>query len=261
MNHTLVRPLHTIDDVIAQLDHGLDRAQDARCRRGYFMALYRGVTARIGRLVAQGDYFDDNARMVRFDVIFARYYLQALDDWLGARPPSAPWSLAFEHTHDSLLIVQHLLLGMNAHIVFDLAQAAAETAPGASILALEADFNRINDVLRDAIDEVQDALAPYAPVMWLADIAGGPFDELLASQGLVLARDLAWESAKEIALARKPEARALAVQRCWCRAMSLGYTLKQRPRRLLRLVRLTEACHRRPLRVRDIIGTLRAAVS
>jgi hypothetical protein len=54
-----------------------------------------------------------------------------------------------------LALIQHLLLGMNAHILLYLIVAAAQVCPGNNIHAPEKDFMTINDVLKELIDEIQ----------------------------------------------------------------------------------------------------------
>jgi len=67
----------SIDEVLDRLTAVVNWARDSGSRVGYFAALYRQVTIRVRERVRRGE-FDDNARMERFDVIFANRYLQAL---------------------------------------------------------------------------------------------------------------------------------------------------------------------------------------
>ena len=60
--------------------------------------------------------------MERWDVSFAGLYLDALEAGLADRKPSRPWEIAFG-APDRLPALRHVLLGMNAHINYDLPQA------------------------------------------------------------------------------------------------------------------------------------------
>lgn len=61
----------------------------------------------------------------------------------GARPMRS-WDLALAATTSSWpIILQHLVVGINAHIKRDLGIATAETAPGPDLPALRRDFDRI----------------------------------------------------------------------------------------------------------------------
>src|SRR6202008_4811607 len=97
-------------------------------RAGYFAALYYKVTSRVRDGIHNGE-FEDGARMEKLDVLFASRYLDAYTKWRNGQQPSLSWQTAFESTkRSSVLVLQHLLLGMNAHINLDLGIAAAEVA-------------------------------------------------------------------------------------------------------------------------------------
>ena len=61
----------------------------------------------------------------RWDVAFARLYLDALEAGQRGEPVPAPWAVAFgaAEREPRLPAVRHVLLGMNAHINYDLPQA------------------------------------------------------------------------------------------------------------------------------------------
>lgn len=85
----------TIDDVIARLDHIIDRARQERSRLGYFAALYRNVTLRVRAGIAQGR-FEDGPRMGRLDVRFANRYFAAYDQHREGHAPTRCWQVAFD---------------------------------------------------------------------------------------------------------------------------------------------------------------------
>lgn len=189
----------SIDDVIAALDVVIDRARREGDRLGYFAALYRGVTREVKRGI-ETSRFQDGARMARLDVIFARRYLEALAAYRAGRPVTRAWRIAFDAAATrSLLVLQHLLLGMNAHINLDLGVAAAETCPGSSLPGLQHDFDEINALLAAMIDEVQRRIATVSPWMTFLDRVGARSDEEICSFCIDRARDVAWRSATTLA--------------------------------------------------------------
>lgn len=98
-------------------------------RLGYFAALYRRVTMAVKQGVAD-NIFQDGARMERLDVIFANRYLDALQEFRNGQPTTMSWRAAFQAAaHWYPLVLQQLLVGMNAHINLDLGVAAACCAP------------------------------------------------------------------------------------------------------------------------------------
>ena len=118
----------TIDEVIDRLDELIGWAATEKSRLGYFAALYRGVTVKVREGVATGA-FEDGPRMERFDVIFANRYLDAVRVYREGNNPSRSWLFAFESAKGVRpVVLQHLLLGINAHINLDLGVAAAEVS-------------------------------------------------------------------------------------------------------------------------------------
>ncbi|MBN8682630.1 MAG: hypothetical protein J0L99_08250 [Chitinophagales bacterium] len=192
-----------IQDVIFQL-----RAIVADCTQrgdmlGYFPQLYLRVT----ELVAQGienKQFEDNERMERLDVIFANRYLQAYADFKAGGGVTQSWRAAFEAAQNgNLLILQHLMLGMNAHISLDLCIAAASVSTPQTMDSLEVDFKRINSILLGEIDQVQQHLSRVSPLLGLLDTLTQKRDEQFAGFSMVVARDIAW--ANTVSLAAHPD--------------------------------------------------------
>lgn len=193
----------SIDDVLAEMDRRLRRAVAEDDPGGYFLAVYRAVTARVRDGVRAGEFADGN-RMERFDVAFAALYLDAATDFARGTPISAAWRVAFEQSQRPSLVLQHVLLGMNAHINLDLGVAAAGTAEPGRIRALEADFDRINGVLAEMIDRMQDAVATVSPWTAVVDRLGGRLDEVLGDRAIRGARERAWTFACELSSSDDP---------------------------------------------------------
>lgn len=189
----------SIDEVLAGLDHVIGVSRGRGTADGYFAALYRRVTAGVKERIARGG-FDDGARMERLDVVFANRYLEAWHARERGEAVTESWEVALGCSRSYWpVVLQHLLLGMNAHINLDLGIAAAAVAPGASIGALESDFGRINDVLAAMTDDVQDRLARIWPAMRWLDRAGGRVDEAVVNFSIRRAREHAWRVATSLA--------------------------------------------------------------
>lgn len=201
----------TIDEVILQLESIVEDASATGDPLGIFSVVYLGVTRDVKLGIEEGK-FDDGARMERLDVIFANRYLNALAAYRNAEPCTQSWKIAFEAAQSQEhLIIQHLLLGMNAHINLDLGIAAAESVPAGEIAGLERDFMSINAVLSAKIDSVQNRLSAVSPLLFLLDWAGQRKDEQFAEFSLRQARNQAWQTALNLAK-RGAEQQASAIQ-------------------------------------------------
>lgn len=188
-----------IDEVLAALDRVIATAIAEHSRVGFFAALYRQVTLRVKQGIADG-MFDDGPRMMRFDTVFANRYLDALDAWESGGVPSKSWRFALNATRRSdLIILQHLLLGINAHINLDLGVAAAQVAPGDTLPTLHGDFQRINQILGALTDDVKRVLEQFSPLLHLVDGFGGTVDDAIVNFSLSAARDDAWLHAQVLA--------------------------------------------------------------
>lgn len=189
----------TIDQVLAALDRIIADARTKGSRLGYFPALYRQVTAEVNRRTETGSFFADAERMRRLVVVFASRYLEAYERYRTGRPVTRCWQVAFAATgHYWPIVLQHLLLGMNAHINFDLAVSAVEVA-GENLETLHDDFGRINDVLGEMIDQVESRLARIWPLLTLLDRIAGRSDEAVMGFSLNKARACAWQVANDLA--------------------------------------------------------------
>ncbi|MFM9948793.1 MAG: DUF5995 family protein [Saprospiraceae bacterium] len=193
-------PAINIDEVLERLDFIIESSQNDQDPHGAFAALYRRVTAAVKDGIAAGQ-FDDGPRMERLDVVFANRYLDAWEARKAGKPVTEAWASVFETAGQGRkLLLQHLLLGMNAHINLDLGIAAATVCPGAAITDLRADFNRINDLLVQMVDSVQDNLRSVSPLLGIVDWFGKDKDERFAGFGLKATRTLAWISATSLAM-------------------------------------------------------------
>lgn len=192
-------PAQSIDEVIARLDEVIARSRRERSRLGYFALLYRTVTVKVKEGIQAG-VFDDGARMEQFDVVFASRYLDAYESYRRGARTSKCWLATFRAADSWFpIVLQHLLLGMNAHINLDLAIAAAEVAPGAQIDGLKNDFERINNILGALIGDVQDRLARISYYMTIVDRFGGRTDEALMNFSINKAREASWRVAVRLA--------------------------------------------------------------
>lgn len=190
-----INQAETIEEVINELDKIILWSLDNKSPLGYFPSLYKQVTARVKEGVEQEE-FADNHRMERLDVAFANRYLEAFAAYLENGTLTKSWQLTFDAQQQWWpLVLQHLMVGMNAHIHLDLGIAAAQTSPGDSVHHLKEDFNAINALLCLMIDQVQDALVFAWKPLKLIDAVAGQLDEGIAGHGIRFSRDFAWGNA------------------------------------------------------------------
>ena len=189
----------TIDEVLLRLDEHIARSRREEDRLGFFATLYRNVTIKVKEGIAAGS-FEDGARMERLDVAFANRYLAALEGFRRGDTTSACWLVSFKaSTRWRPLILQHLLLGMNAHINFDLGVAAAETCPGAQLSLLRHDFEQINNILGGMLAKVKADIDELSPWIDFLDNFEPQTQDKIINFSMTKARDCAWRVAVRLA--------------------------------------------------------------
>jgi len=193
----LQHPASTIAGVIAALDEIIDHCIETHSTLGYFAALYRRVTIKVAMGIEAG-MFEDGPRMEELDVVFANRYLEAYHAHRRGEETTAAWQAAFSTEHlPQLSALQHLVLGMNAHINLDLGIAACEVA-GGTPMALKADFMTINEILNSEINATQNRIARFVRPLRLVDRLLGSVDEQLSMFSISYARDKAWTQTLEL---------------------------------------------------------------
>jgi hypothetical protein len=202
---------NTIDEVITRLTEIIDWSREKKSRLGYFAALYRKVTIKVKEGIAN-ESFDDGERMERLDVIFANRYLDAFESHRNDERPTRSWDYAFRVSRQWWpIVLQHLLLGMNAHINLDLGIAAARTVPSNELQDLRDDFNRINTILAGLVGEVQNELAQIWLLLRFMNRYLGSVEKAIINFSMEKARDHAWSTAERLSpLSEDAQAREIA---------------------------------------------------
>lgn len=186
---------NNIQDVIRLLDGIIADAKAHNSRMGFFAALYRQVTLEVQRGIGRG-FFEDGPRMERLDTCFANRYLAALTAWQSGGTPTRSWKVAFTAMEDpEKIILQDLLVGMNAHINLDLGIAAAQICPGDRIEDLKSDFFKINQVLAALIQPVETVIGRFSPMIGLLERIGKKDAAEVLGFSMDVARQDAWNHA------------------------------------------------------------------
>lgn len=221
----------TIDEVIDQLSVIVDRSRLESSRLGYFASLYRKVTMCVKSGISTGR-FEDGHRMEQLDVRFANRYLEAYHRHAAGKAVTESWQLAFDAAHGwRPIILQHLLLGMNAHINLDLGIAATETCPGDDLPALKHDFDEINRILADLVQPVQDEIGEVSPWIGFLGKIESRTDDVIVNFSMDRARSAAWRFAVRLN-GLDDSARPAAIQKRDHDIASLG-RMVQKPGRYL----------------------------
>lgn len=215
--------------------------------RRHFHGTYLRTTQAIRSAVAAGG-FVDPGWVERWDVRFASLYLDALEAFESGRAVPGPWEVAFNAAGESdLAPIRHVLLGMNAHINFDLPQAVvavidpAEFADADLVTRRKQDHMRVDEVLagRVAAEDRELKKVESAGDRSLLDRLLTPLNRAASQRFIAEARDKVWHNAAVLDRARKagPDHYAAAITQLEQRSAERVADLRRPGQVVLRLAR------------------------
>jgi hypothetical protein len=194
-----------VAEVVAQMQKRLDALPGDLAHRRFFLGTYLRTTQAVGTAIDQAR-FEDPEWVERWDVEFAELYLRAHDADLAGTKPARPWRLAFDAASD-LPALGHVLLGINAHVNYDLPQALLAVISDDDFLdhrlmdRRRRDHERIDGVLAERVGAEDDELAATGPRS-LLDRALTPLNRLASQRFLREARQKVWHNTTELQRAR-----------------------------------------------------------
>lgn len=193
-----------VNDVVTQMHSRLEALPDDSARRP-FLSTYLRTTQAVGDAVATGRFVDPEW-VERWDVAFAELYLRAHDAFVAGEIAAVPrpWRLAFT-APDDLPALRHVLLGINAHVNYDLPQAmlsvitTTDFDDAALINRRRRDHERIDDVLASRVNEEDDLLGDPRTLL---DRLLTPLNRLGSKRFLREARQKVWHNLHALNAAR-----------------------------------------------------------
>jgi len=198
----------SITALIISMEADLTRLEAVGDIRRHFHATYLRTTRAVAVEIARGG-FHDNPWVEQWDLVFADLYLDALAGDLAGEPVPMPWRVAFDaaRDHGDLPPLRHVLLGMNAHINFDLPQALVAVISPADfddpdrLASRAADHRHIDDVLLDRVGAEDAELGRSG--LSLTDRVLRPLNRAATKRFLVEARTKVWRNAVVLDRARR----------------------------------------------------------
>jgi hypothetical protein len=213
-------PPVNIAELVGRMDTLLAPLEETVDANRFFLATYRRTTIAVDEEIRGGGFLD--AEWVeRWDVVFANLYLDALEQWTSGQGAPGPWAVAFTAARDERLPpLRHVLLGMNAHINYDLPQALLaaitddEFDDDALVARRSQDHAHVDAVLASRVDaEDKELIKVEQPGdrTWL-DRAMTPFNQAGTKRFLKEARRKTWANARLLSAARRRGPEALSAR-------------------------------------------------
>jgi len=206
-----------IDALIKRMTELLEPMEAANDPKRIFHATYLRTTIAVAEQIARPGGFADPQWTERWDVAFAELYLEALEQLQAGEQTSRPWAVAFG-ARRGLPVLNRLLLGMNAHINYDLPQALLAVITDEEfddtelIGRREADHKAIDGILASRVSAEGDELVSIYGPGSLPDRLLKPFNERGTRRFLREARQKVWANALSLSQARRTGAGAYAAR-------------------------------------------------
>jgi len=192
----------TIDDLLDSMQYRLASLPGGHVAARDFLSTYMRTTAAVAAAI-EAQTFEDPAWVEHWDLEFAGLYLDALDAHLSEEGrPSRPWRLAFGAAPDVPPLL-NVLLGVNAHINYDLPQALlavitdAEFSDPSLLARRHRDHERIDEILSGRVD-AEDVEISARSVRTVLDRALRPINRWAARRFLKEAREKVWENTLQL---------------------------------------------------------------
>ena len=210
----------TVGELIALMEDMQARLDATGDARRHWHGVYRRGTVAVRDEIERGGFLDPRW-LERWDLAFADFYLEAMERWDRGQLPSGPWRVAFEATRDAAIPpLRHVLLGLNAHVNFDLPQALIavisddEWADTELIKRRHTDHKHVDDVLvvRVGSEDRQIATEGRPGDRSLADRLLGPVNHAASRRFLKEARAKVYDNARLLSAARQRGPEALAAR-------------------------------------------------
>jgi hypothetical protein len=222
------------DPAVKRMQELIQLWEAASDRRAIFLSCYLMMTRNMLDAI-QHNVFNDTAWVHALLHHFSDYYFDALDAYERDAAQAPPvWRMAHTSAIQAQgLPLQELLLGVNAHINYDLVltlvdllQPEWDQMTEEQRAARYADHCHVNDVIGSTIDAVQDeVLEPVMPAMDIVDRLLGPLDEKLISHLLSDWREDVWQNVTHLLASGDADERASILRQVEENALRLGRIL------------------------------------
>jgi hypothetical protein len=205
-----------VADLVRRMEATSAALEAQQAPHRYFCGLYLRSTRAMQEELAGGRFADPDW-VGRLTLAFAGSYLDALEQWQSGDQVALPWQLTFEAPAELSPLV-HELIGLNAHLNYDLPQALLQVDVDGGLQderraeLRRTDFTHIDTVmLRRLPEEYRHlrALGGPAASEVLARLLY-PVNTLASRRWLVAARRSVWHNAAELSQARVAGPAALA---------------------------------------------------
>lgn len=218
----------TVHEALECMDMVLELFHNANDNRAIFLGCYRIITKNVRDAIEQQNDFDnpiffDPHWVARLSGRFATLYFRSLREEDDDRAPpedggrNRAWRIAHEEARKGRVsVTQHVLLGINAHINYDLPLALYQNLVTHGdheqsyqhMYRRKFDHDQVNNILVRSIPQAQHVVSDaYGGLLGVVGSAFLSLDDLLATLGLRYYRERVWWDAVSFLATRDDDER------------------------------------------------------
>jgi hypothetical protein len=219
-----------VDAVIREMERRFRPLVGSCDHDAIFSLTYLRTTEEYRRAIEDPAFFEDTRFVNHEDVVFARYYFEAYDDWSAGRLAAVPqaWAIAFRAADQrAVSAAGNVVLGINAHVQRDLPfvlAAIGMVKPDGS--SRKPDHDQVNVFLNRVADDLYPEIARrFDPTIDDSELPGTA-DNFAEFQVIPTWREIAWRNAERLVSAPSAEARARVAAEIEAYAASQAETLR-----------------------------------
>jgi len=207
------------EPLIQKMIHLADEWETQEDQRTIFLRCYSMMTNNMMTAVSQGR-FQDNEWVNHLLHHFADYYFNALACFECGEEVPLVWQVVHSKSKSSLHVLQHLLLGINAHInydlvlsIYDMLYKEWDELSNLEKASRYQDHQLVNKIIGETIDKVQDeVIEKYDPRMDWVDRFLGRLDEIMLSALITRWRTEVWEKVQALLICPEEKTRQAIVK-------------------------------------------------
>ncbi len=188
----------SITSLLEQLDRIVNWAKQQDNAIGFFPLFYQKIIRQVEAEISWGR-FSEKALMEELNRHMVSRFLTTLQAYFQGGVLPGAWQLVLTSAgNQQVSIFQHLIIGLQAHLLHDLPLSASEVVGNESAEQFEEDYFIYVLLLVESIEQVHKDLGRQSKAFKVMSTLGSSHDQWLAKVSRVATHREAWELAKKL---------------------------------------------------------------
>ncbi|MEM9987418.1 MAG: DUF5995 family protein [Bacteroidota bacterium] len=188
----------SVTSLLEQLDRIVNWAKQQNSAIGFFPLFYQKIIRQVEAEISWGR-FSEKALMGQLNRQLVSRFLTTLQAYFQGEVLPGAWQLVLTSTgNQQVSVFQHLMIGLQAHLLYDLPLSTSKVVGPESADPFEEDYFIYILLLVEAIEQVHKDLGRQSKTFKVMSTLGSSHDQWLAKVSRVATHRTAWEQAKKL---------------------------------------------------------------